>query len=245
MPGMVGDIGTFGNAMTSVAASTAGTSATLYDRQRDLYYAKPRLRGWQHLVWFVLSLVLAPITLAHAHGALRLSALAIYSATVTMLFGTSALYHRGNWTGAARVWLQRLDHVAIYLLIAGTATPVFLITTHGAARSGAIVAIAVLSATAIALHLAWMNAPEALVGWTFAGLGLMAGLALPAVWMEAGIAAAVLILVGGLLYLIGALSFYRRRPDPSPGVFGYHEVFHAYVCAAAACQYVAVVVLIA
>jgi hemolysin III len=234
--------------MTAIAAQTPVVddhSLRLYDRQRDLYYAKPLLRGWQHLVWFCASLVLAPMTLAHAHGAVRISGLAIYTATVSMLFGTSALYHRGNWTGSWRLWLQRLDHVAIYLLIAGTATPVFLITTHGAVRTAALVAIAVLTVTAIGLHLAWMNAPEVLVGWTFAGLGLTAGLALPAVWVEAGAAAAALILVGGVLYLVGALSFYRRRPDPSPGVFGYHEVFHAYVCAAAVCQYIAVVVFIA
>jgi hemolysin III len=234
--------------MTAIAAQTAAVddpSLRLYDRQRDLYYAKPLLRGWQHLVWFCASLVLAPVTLAHAHGAVRITGLAIYTATVSMLFGTSALYHRGNWTGSSRQWLQRLDHVAIYLLIAGTATPVFLITTHGTVRTAALVSIAVLTLTAIGLHLAWMNAPEALVGWTFAGLGLTAGLALPAVWVAAGAAAAALILVGGVFYLVGALSFYRRCPDPSPGVFGYHEVFHAYVCAAAVCQYIAVVVFIA
>jgi hemolysin III len=228
-----------------VAPSAAAAPAlTLYDRQRDLYYAKPRWRGWQHLIWFALSLALAPITLVHAHGAVQVSGLAIYCASVSLLFGASALYHRGNWTGATRMWLQRLDHVAIYLLIGGTATPVFLLTTQGTVRIVAIVTIAALTTLASALHLAWMNAPEALVGWTFAGLGLSAGLALPAVWARAGMVPAVLIMAGGLLYLVGALSFYRRRPDPSPQVFGYHEVFHAYVCAAAACQYVAVVVFI-
>jgi hemolysin III len=231
--------------MVEASRSGAVTQATLYDRQRDLYYAKPRLRGWQHLVWFVLSLVLAPITLAHADGAVQVTGLTIYCASVTTLFGSSALYHRGNWTGRSRVWLQRLDHVAIYLLIGGTATPVFLLTTHGTVRITAVAAIAALTVICIVLHLAWMDAPEVLVGWTFAGLGLSAGLALPAVWAQAGTTAAALILAGGLLYLVGALSFYRRSPDPSPSVFGYHEVFHAYVCAAAACQYIAVVVFIA
>jgi hemolysin III len=228
-----------------VAHPVAGAPATLYDRKRDLYYAKPRLRGWQHLLWFVLSLVVAPITLTHAVGAVQVVGLSIYCAAVTILFGSSALYHRGNWTGRSREWLQRLDHVAIYVLIGGTATPIFLLTTHGAVRIVALVGIATLTAAASILHLAWMHAPEVLVGWTFAGLGLSAGLALPAVWIESGVVPAVLILAGGLLYLVGALSFHRRSPDPSPGVFGYHEVFHAYVCAAAACQYVAVVVFIA
>lgn len=231
--------------MVEATHSSSAAPATLYDRQRDLYYAKPRLRGWQHLVWFVLSLIVAPLTLAHADGAVQVAGLAVYCASVTFLFGTSALYHRGNWTGRSRLWMQRLDHVAIYLLIGGTATPVFLLTTHGAVRITAIVGIATLTATASILHLAWMHAPEILVGWTFAGLGLSAGLALPAVWMQAGATPSALIVIGGLLYLVGALSFYRRSPDPLPGVFGYHEVFHAYVCAAAACQYIAVVVFIA
>jgi hemolysin III len=90
-----------------------------------------------------------------------------------------------------------------------------------------------------------MSAPELLVGATFVGLGWAAGLALPWVWIHAGVAPGVLMLAGGLLYTAGALSYHRRWPDPYPSVFGYHEVFHAYVCAAAACQYLAIARFIA
>jgi hemolysin III len=89
-----------------------------------------------------------------------------------------------------------------------------------------------------------MGAPELLVGGTFIGLGWVAGLALPEVWIHAGVAPAALMLAGGLLYMVGAFSYHRRRPDPYPSVFGYHEVFHVYVCAAATCQYVAIALFI-
>ena len=89
-----------------------------------------------------------------------------------------------------------------------------------------------------------MSAPELVVGATFVGLGWVAGLALPGVWIHAGAAPGVLMLAGGLLYTAGAISYHRRRPDPYPSVFGYHEVFHACVCAAATCQYVAIALFI-
>jgi len=97
-----------------------------------------------------------------------------------------------------------------------------------------------LTVTAATIRLAWMSAPELAAGSTFVGLGWVAVLALPGVWTRAGVAAGLLMLAGGLLYTAGALCYHRRRPDPYPAVFGYHEVFHAYVCAAAACQYVAI-----
>jgi hemolysin III len=89
-----------------------------------------------------------------------------------------------------------------------------------------------------------MNAPEILVGSTYVGLGWVAGLSLPAVWLHSGVTAGALMLAGGLLYTVGALSYHRRWPDPSPAVFGYHEVFHVFVCAAATCQYVAIALFI-
>ena len=101
-----------------------------------------------------------------------------------------------------------------------------------------------LTVTAAAVRMARMSAPELVAGTMFAGLGWLAGLALPWVWAHAGVAAAVLMLTGGLLYTAGALSYHRRWPDPFPSVFGYHEVFHAVVCAAATCQFVAIAVFI-
>jgi hemolysin III len=159
------------------------------------------------------------------------------------LFGISALYHRGNWTEAWRRRLQRLDHAMIFFLIAGTATPAFVLAMRGAFGLVCLVVIWSLTLTAAAVHVTWMSGPERLVGATFLGLGWLAGLALPEVWIHAGAGPGALMLAGGVLYTAGAISYHRRRPDPYPSIFGYHEVFHAYVCAAAACQYIAIALL--
>jgi hemolysin III len=206
---------------------------------------KPLLRGWMHLIWFEASLVLGTLALAHAHGGLRITALAIFVTSVTAMFGVSALYHRGNWSEAWRVRLQRLDHAMIFLLIAGTATAAFLIASHGVFRIACLAGLWTLTLTAGAIHMVWMNAPELLVGSTFVALGWVGALALPAVWIHSGAVAGTLLIVGGLLYTAGALSYRLRWPNPNPAVFGYHEVFHVYVCAAATCQFAAIALFIA
>jgi len=206
---------------------------------------KPLLRGWMHLVWFEACLVLGTLALVHTHGAVRITGLAIFVVSVSAMFGVSAFYHRGNWSETWRVRLQRVDHAMIFLLIAGTATPAFLIASHGVFRIACLAALWTLTLAAGAIHMVWMNAPELLVGSTFVALGWAGGLAIPAVWLHSGAAAGTLLLVGGLLYTAGALSYRLRWPNPNPAVFGYHEVFHVYVCAAATCQFTAIAVFIA
>ncbi len=232
--------------MTTVDRPAVPTPAgALYDARRRIYYAKPALRGSLHLLWFGASLVAGPLLVARVHGAAQITAVTIYAASVTGLFGVSALYHRGTWTPAWSSRLQRLDHAMIFFLIAGTATPVFLIAAHGTFGLTCLIVLWALTLAAAVVHLARMSAPELLVGMTFVGLGAVACLALPAVWVRAGVASGALMLAGGLLYVAGALSYHRRKPDPSPAVFGYHEVFHACVCAAATCQYVSTALFIA
>ena len=238
--------------MTSIRAAEATASAELtertaqlYDAKREVHYCKPLLRGWSHLIWFALSLVIGPLTIALTSGTTRIAAVSVYVVSVSTLFGTSAVYHRGNWSAEWMRRLQRLDHAMIFLLIAGTATPAFLVAVHGTYGLIGLGVMWTLALAAIVIHLAWMSAPERVMGAAFIGLGLVAGLAIPAVWINAGLAAAVLMLVGGGLYVVGAVSYHRRRPDPYPTAFGYHEVFHAYVCAAATCQYIAIAVFIA
>jgi hemolysin III len=193
----------------------------------------------------VASLVAGPLLVARGHGPRSLAALVVYAVSVSGLFGISALYHRGTWGPAWSKRLQRMDHVMIFFLIAGTATPAFLLATRGTYGLTCLLVMWALILAAAFIHLCWMNAPEVLVGATFIGLGSIAGLALPGVWIHAGAAAGALMLSGGLLYIAGALSYHRRRPDPSPSVFGYHEVFHAFVCAAAACQYLSITLITA
>lgn len=215
-----------------------------YDRRRGVSYVKPALRGWLHLLFFEASLVAGTLMLAGAHGLAQITAAAIYAASLSAMFGVSALYHRGNWTTAWVRRLQRLDHAMIFLLIGGTATPAFLLATPGTFGLVCAITVWALIIAAATIHMAWMSAPELVVGATFVGLGWVAGLALPEVWMHAGATAGVLMLTGGILYTAGALCYHWRWPDPHPAVFGYHEVFHAYVCAAATCQYIAIALFI-
>jgi hemolysin III len=218
--------------------------ALTYDSKRKLTHAKPVWRGWMHLVGFEVSLVVGTLLVVHAHGATRSIAAGIYAGTVSGMLGTSALYHRGNWRPGAHRLLQRLDHVMIFLLIAGTSTPVFLLATPAPVGIPLLGVMWVLTAIALLTHLVWMSAPEVLVGGTFIALGCMGGAALPFVWMHAGVAAFGLMLAGGVLYIAGALLYHRRWPDPVPTVFGFHEVFHAFVSAGACAQYVAIALLI-
>jgi hemolysin III len=162
---------------------------------------------------------------------------------VSALFGVSALYHRGNWTAAWRRRLQRLDHAMIFFLIAGTATPAFLLANRGPFGLVCLIVMWTLTLTAAAVHMAWMSAPEVVVGGAFVGLGWVAG------WRCRGCGSMPVrrqcwCSLAACSTRPGALSYHRRRPDPYPSVFGYHEIFHAYVCAAATCQFAAIALFI-
>lgn len=219
-------------------------STLLYDSRRGVHYAKPLLRGWLHLLWFEASLVAGTLLVVAAHGPRQVVGVAIYAACLSGLFGVSALYHRGTWGPRAGRVLQRADHLMIFLLIAGTATPVLLLAVPGTYGFVCLIVLWSLTAVAIGAHLTRMNAPEWLVGGAFIGLGALNTLALPALWTHVGVAAAILVLAGGLLYITGAVAYHQRRADRFPSVFGYHEVFHALVCVAATCHYVAIALLI-
>ena len=212
----------------------------LYDARRDVYYTRPVLRGWLHLLCFCASLAGGALLLARAHGAVQLAAVAVYSASLSALFGTSALYHRGTWTAAWRLRLRHLDQAMIFFLIAGTATPAFLISAPAGAGLACLIVMWALTAAAVAVRLARASTPEFVAGALFIGLGCVGGLAVPWVWIHAGVASGVLMLAGGALYIVGAILYHLRWPDPYPSVFGYHEAFHVYVCVAAACQFAAI-----
>ncbi|HEY2578981.1 MAG TPA: hemolysin III family protein [Streptosporangiaceae bacterium] len=216
---------------------------TLYDTGHNAC-TKPVLRGWLHLIWFEASLVAGTLLLVREHGGTRITASAIYAASVSGMFGISALYHRGNWGAAGRQRLQRLDQAMIFFLIAGTATPAFLVAARGTFGLTCLIVMWALTLTAAGIRMARMNVPELVAGGIFVGLGWVGGLSLPWVWAHAGVTPAVLMLAGGVLYTAGALAYHRRQPDPSPSVFGYHEVFHTFVCAAATCQYLAIALFI-
>ena len=172
------------------------------------------MRGWLHLLWFAASLACGTLLIVGAHGAAQHTADAVYALSVTALFGTSALYHRGNWGHAWNRRLQRLDHVMIFFLIAGTATPAFLLAARGTAGLVCLSVMWAMTLTAAVIHLAWMGAPEVLVGAVFIGLGWSAGLALPEVSIHAVIGPGTLMIVGGLLSRSARLPTTAAGPTP-------------------------------
>jgi hemolysin III len=149
-----------------------------------VHYVKPLWRGWLHLVWFEASVIVGTVLITGAHGALRITAAAIYAASVSGLFGASALYHRGNWRPRARSIVQRFDHLMTFVLIAGTATPVFLLAARSAYALVCLIVMWSLTLVATVLRLIWMSAPDWLVGGTYIALGAAAALALPLIWTK-------------------------------------------------------------
>ena len=201
---------------------------------------KPRLRGVLHQAAFAASLVTGTIIIILAQGPRATTAAAVYATSVALLFGTSAAYHRGAWSARARSVMERLDHSMIFVLIAGTYTPFALLLLDGATRwvlfgivwGGAAVGILARCLTPRSGRWLYTSLYLAL-GWVAVGV-------LPDIYREGGLAVLVLLLVGGAFYSAGAVVYARKKPDPSPRWFGFHEVFHALTLLAFACHYIAV-----
>ena len=192
---------------------------------------RPLLRGLLHLGAFVVAVGLG-VTLVLVAGRQGAPAFAVYGLGVAGLFGVSALYHRGRWRPGVRAWLQRADHSMIFVLIAGTYTPVCVHGRPFIAIASVLLAVVWAGAlTATVLELRPTPAPRWLVVVLAIALGWVALPALPAVVSELGWVATALIALGGVLYTAGAVIYARRRPDPVPHVF---EVFHAFTIAGAA-----------
>src|SRR3989440_6953638 len=201
---------------------------------------KPKLRGVLHQAAFVIAVVIGPILIVGAdRGRPRLAA-AVFAGSVALCFGASALYHRVMWTPRVRLWMRRIDHAGIYLLIAGTYTPVSLLVLNGVWRSAILAIVWGGAALAIVLKFAWVAAPNWLTAAIAIALGWVAIVAVPQLVVRLNPAAFVLLVVGGLAYTAGAIVYARRHPDPLPAVFGYHELFHALTILGIACQYVAI-----
>jgi hemolysin III len=167
-------------------------------------------------------------------------ALAVYAVSVSALLGVSALYHRVTWTGPARRRMRRLDHSMIFLLIAGTYTPVGLLVLKGPLATAVLAVVWVGAAAGVVLELAWVGAPGWLGGVVYVALGWVAVVAMPQLFAHLGVAGGLLIVAGGLVYSAGAAVYALRRPDPVPAVFGYHEVFHLLVIAGVAAHFLAI-----
>jgi len=203
--------------------------------------SKPRLRGVSHEWAFFLFLPLGLWLVVSAPNGRAALAAGIYALSVSLLFGASALYHRISWASAtARRWMRRLDHSAIFVLIAGTYTPFALLTLDGTLATVILVAVWAGAAAGIVMTMVWIDAPKWLIAIVYVALGWVAIAAMPEMLDDLGITAVGLVAAGGALYTAGAVIYALKRPDPVPTVFGYHEIFHVLVVAAAALQYAVV-----
>jgi hemolysin III len=202
---------------------------------------KPRLRGVLHQWAFAVSLAGGAALMLEAGSARERVAAAVYALSLAALFGTSALYHRVNWRSlAARRWMRRLDHTMIFVLIAGSYTPFALLVLHGSL--GVVILSVVWAGAALGavFKLVWVDAPRWLMASAYIALGWVAVIATPQIVHRLGAIPVVAVALGGVLYSVGAVIYARKRPDPVPAVFGYHELFHLLVIVAAALQYAVV-----
>ncbi len=201
---------------------------------------RPRLRGVFHQYAFFVALIAGAVLVLLADSMRERLAMWVYAVALVAMFGISALYHRVTWRSAnVRKWMRRLDHSAILLLIAGTYTPFALLAFDGALGTAVLIAVWSGAAAGLVLNLFWIDAPTWVTAVVYIALGWVGAIAVPEL-VSFGIAPAVLVFAGGALYTIGAVTYALKRPNPAPHVFGYHEIFHLLVIAAAITHFVAI-----
>jgi hemolysin III len=202
-------------------------------------HVKPLLRGVSHVVSFWVALVAGAALIALAPDADARVAALIYALGLCALFGASGLYHRWRWNPRWQPLLRRIDHSTIFLFVAASYTPVGLLVLDGAVQDVVLGLVWAGAIAGVVFSVAWISAPRALTAAAYLALGWVAVIALPQLIDRLPAAPLVLLALGGVLYSIGAAIYAAKRPDPWPRVFGFHELFHAFVIAAALAHFVA------
>lgn len=210
----------------------------------QLVAIKPRLRGWLHLVAAPLSLAASIVLICLAPTTADKWASAVYLASSLILFGVSATYHRFYWKPNWELVWKRLDHSNIFLLIAGTYTPLSVALLDGRDEITILLTVWIGAIVGILINLFWPSAPRWLATLIYVALGWVAVAYLRQFWMAGGPAVVWLLLAGGVLYTLGAVVYATKRPDPSPAWFGFHELFHTFTVLAWACHCVAVYIAV-
>ncbi|MBD0281598.1 MAG: hemolysin III family protein [Thermoleophilaceae bacterium] len=204
------------------------------------YPVRPKLRGVVHQWSFFVALVAGIVLVVLAPAGRATLACAVYAAALCALFGTSALYHRVTWRPAVRQWMRRLDHSMIFVLIAATYTPFATLVLSEPLAEVVLLGVWGGALAGIVFTLVWIQAPKWLTAAAYVALGWFSLIALPQLVERTGVGALALLAAGGVAYTAGAVIYARRRPNPRPGVFGYHELFHVLVVLAAAAHFIAV-----
>jgi hemolysin III len=202
--------------------------------------APPRFRGVTHLLAFVAAAPVGVLVVVHARSGIAQFGAVVFAASVAAMLGVSSLFHRRRWTPARKRWIGVLDHAMIYVLIGGTYTPIALLVLRTGWRTPLLMVVWGGGIVATATKLLRPNTPGWVSACTCLVLGWISVITLPQIIERIGLGAACLLVVGGLAYTAGAVVYARRRPDPFPRSFGYHEIFHLLVVVAVACQYLTV-----
>jgi hemolysin III len=203
---------------------------------------KPTWRGWIHAGTFPLAIALGVVLVTLADGAAAKASTAVYFASSLLLFGTSALYHRINWSPRVKAAFRRADHSNIFLLIAGTYTPIVVLCLPSPKNAIVLTIIWAAAALGIGFRLLWIGAPR----WLYVPLYLLLGFAAFAFIVDlfnANATTMILVLAGGLCYTLGAIAYGLKKPNPVPGVFGFHEVFHSFTLLAFLCHWTGILIV--
>jgi hemolysin III len=202
--------------------------------------ARPVLRGWIHLVAFFVALVAGPLLVSRAHTSGGRAALVVYAVSLVALFGVSAAFHRIRWSPAGRRRMRRADHATIFLAIAGTYTAVAGLVLHGWAQVLVLCLVWAGGLAGVVVRQVWLDAPKWAIAVPYVVAGWSAVAIMPQLLRGIGGTGFGLIVAGGAFYTVGALCYALKRPNPVPGVFGYHEVFHAFTVVAATLHFIAI-----
>lgn len=207
---------------------------------------KPRLRGVFHLWAFFVAVAAGVVLVVVADGTRARLATWVYVTALAAMFGASAFYHRYPFKSAARrLWARRLDHSMIFLFIAGTYTPFALLAFSGTLRWVVLAVVWGGAALGLVLNFAWLDAPKWVTVLAYGAVGWVGVITIPQMFSNVGTTGSMFVIAGGALYTVGALTYAFHWPNPFPRTFGFHEVFHVLVVAAAATQFVAVASVVA
>lgn len=202
------------------------------------------MRGRLHEVAFFVSIPAGVALVALADTGRARFAAAVFAVGLAGVFGASAAYHRVAWSAPALRRMKRLDHSMIFILIAGTYTPLCLLALDGVWGVAMLATVWAGAITGIVLKQVDIDGMKRLSGFLYIALGWVSIVVLPQLFRNMSVTGSVLVVAGGLLYTLGAIVFATKRPDPNPAVFGYHEIWHAFTAGAGLCHYAAVLLLI-
>jgi hemolysin III len=201
------------------------------------------IRGYIHRVAFFIALVICTVLIAKSHGHRVLIANIIYSLSLVSLYCISSLYHCYAWTPRKYSIMRSLDHSAIFALIAGTVTPICLIGLNNELGFEILVMTWTIAVIGMLFAIFWSKEPKWVRALFYVALGWLALPFLPEIKISLGIENFELLLIGGIFYTVGALAYALKRPNPVPGIFGYHEIFHAFVVVASGLHFYVIFIL--